>query len=263
MKENIHKGHRARLRDKVLNHGMEYMAEHEVLEYILSFVIPQKDTNPIAHRLINTFGSLKNVLEADPRNLMQVNGIGEVTALYLNTYMGVYYHYKKSKSDTSITIKTPSDAGIYYSTLLKDIDKEQVYISMLDAKNRVIHTTKLADGSYTDVDVTPRDILDMILKHNAHNILLCHNHPEDKPLPSSSDIRFTRDLILLLTINSMKILDHVIVGKDGYYSFSASNKIASYEKEAKALLNDRKHNTYTKDEPHEYLVYRSDSDDKK
>ena len=177
--------------------------------------------------------------------------------------MGVYYHYKKSKTSKVVTINTPSDAGMYYSTLLKDVDKEQVYISMLDAKNNVIYSTKLADGSYTDVDVSPRDILDMILKHKAHNVLLCHNHPDDKPLPSSSDIRFTRDLILLLTINGMKILDHVIIGKDGYYSFSAYNKIASYEKEAKDILNDRKHSTYVKADSEEYLAYRSDSDDKK
>ena len=265
MKENLHEGHRERLRARVQASGMDSMEDYQILEYILSFVIPRQDTNPIAHRLINTFGSLKNVLEANPKDLVKVNGIGEITAMFLNTYVGVFYRYEYEKSKNTETINTPHDASVYFKHLLKHTNTEQVYVAMLDHKNKIIQTTKLADGSYDNVNVTPRHILDMVVRSNCSNIILCHNHPDGKPTPSSEDIKFTRDLILSLTLNQVQLLDHIIIGKDGYYSFKTSHKIASYLAEAQAMLKDRstKYATFIVDDTDTYIPFRRNANDKK
>ena len=243
MKESLHKGHRARLRNRVMKESLDNFEDYQVLEYILTFVIPQKDTNPIAHRLINTFGSISNVLEADPKELCKVDGIGEITALFLNSYLGVYYHYNKDKSESNITIENTAECARYYRTLLKNKSVEEIYLTLLDSNHKVITTTKLHTGTDTNVNISPRDIIDRVVRHNASSIILCHNHPNGKPSPSSEDIKFTRDLVLSLMLNQVKILDHIIIGKDGYYSFNSSRLIDEYISEAKDILASRNKKT--------------------
>ena len=264
MKECLHKGHRERLRNRVKKESLINFEDYQVLEYILTFVIPQKDTNPLAHRLINTFGSISKVLEANVEELKKVDGIGDVTAMFLNSYLGVMYHYEKDKSTKDIIIDTPKKASAYFNALLKHNKKEEVYLACLDKNFRLVYTTTLKTGDENKVSITPRNILDIVIRHNASNIIICHNHPNGSPNPSSEDIKFTHDLTLSLILGDIKLLDHIVIGKSGYFSFATSGKLSEYFDSLKELL-DKKSITdyYIGKNIHSYKdIYKETNDDK-
>ena len=240
MKESIHKGHRARLRHRVEKESLANFEEHQVLEYILTYVIPQKDTNPLAHTLINTFGSIDKVLEAKVEDLEKVDGVGHITAMFLNSYLGVLYHYEKAKQKDDIVLDTPKKASDYCKSLLKNSKQEEIYLSCLDAQYKVLHTAIIKTGDETKINVSPRQILDSVLRNNASNIIMCHNHPKGTPNPSSEDIKFTRDLSLILMLNDTKLLDHIIISPNGYFSFRASGKLQEFLSQIESMLDSRK-----------------------
>lgn len=244
MKEALHKGHRERLRNRVQKESLINFEDYQVLEYILTFVIPQKDTNPIAHRLINTFGSISRVLEADIKDLEKVDGIGHITAMFLNSYLGVLYHYDKDKNTAAIVIDTPKQAGDYYKNLLKYKTEEEMYLTFLDSKNQVVYNTVIKSGTDKEIKVTPKQVIELVVRHDAKNIIICHNHPLGSPNPSSEDIRFTKALALSLTLHDVKILDHVVICKSGFYSFNASGKIDEYVESAKKVIASQKTDVY-------------------
>ena len=240
MKDTLHKGHRERLRSRVQKESLVNFEEHQVLEYILTYVIPQKDTNPIAHRLINTFGSIDKVLEAKVEDLEKVEGIGHITAMFLTSYIGVLYHYEKAKQADDIILDTPKKAGDYYKALLKNSKQEEIYLSCLDKQYKLVYSTVIKTGDETSIHLNPRQVIDIVLRNNASHIVICHNHPKGKPNPSSEDIKFTRDLTLSLTLNDVTLLDHIIISKGGFFSFRSSGKLQEYLSQIQTMLDSRK-----------------------
>lgn len=236
---NTHQGHRQRLRDRVQKEGLENFHDHEVLEYALSFVIPYKDTNPIAHALINQFGSLTNVLEASPEELQKVDGMGEVSATFISSLIKFHSKYELEKVKNQETIINPQDTFEYMYKLLGGKLIEEVYVVSLTPKSKVIRFDKISQGTQAEASVTIRLITDAISKNKSNNVIVGHNHPKGDIHPSEEDNRFTKALVTSLMLNGCNLLDHIIIGDNKeFFSYRISGGIDAYKQEAAKIFGN-------------------------
>lgn len=236
-KENIHAGHRDRLRSKALDGELDMLEEHEILEIMLSFVIPYKDTNPIAHELIDTFGSLREVLNSDVDELVKVKGVGEKTAKYLALQKVFFRAMNKFGNNEDLYITNTKDAVIYCKSLLDMVKVEKLYLICLNPKNKVVFTKLISTGDYNKVNIDIKKLTKIILAHDSFRVILCHNHPDGDCRPSFEDNRFTRAIATNMFINNIQLVDHIIIGDKEYYSYNTSGELAKYMIEAKNYLN--------------------------
>lgn len=239
---NEHKGHRNRIRDRVSKEGLDNFQDYQVLEYLLTFVIPYKDTNPLAHKLVNKFGSLAGVIEADEEDLKSVEGVGEVVAHFLANILKVFHFYEKNKVQNSAVITNPMLAYNYVKPFLKGKLIEEMYLICLNPNSKVNSVEKIAEGTSTEASIPIRLISDKMAKAKVSNIIVAHNHPKGKAIPSSDDNNFTQALVSSLTINGSHLLDHVIIGEeqDDYYSYRESGLIDQYKEEISKLVQFHK-----------------------
>ena len=238
MKENIHKGHRNRIRDRVRKDGLENFQDYQVLEYALSFVIPYKDTNPIAHQLINKFGSLSCVLEADEDELKEIDGMGEVSAHFLSSIIKIYSFYEREKNNRIGSISSPQQMFDYVKCLFKGKIIEELYLVSLLPNNKIVKCELVSQGDSSQAKVTIRKITDMIGKNKVNNVIIAHNHPYGSLEPSLDDDKLTKALVTSLAINDSYLLDHIIVSDNGFYSYRQSGKIEAYRNEVFNLINN-------------------------
>ena len=219
MSQNDHSGHRKRLRDKARRTGLEGLAEHEVLELMLTYAIPRVNTNQTAHRLIQTFGSLSGVLDAGYQDLMRVEGVGENAATLLTLFPSMTKRYLFSKTGEKPLLNTLAKAGEYGQALFADCRVETLYLLCLDVKCRLIQAVKMAEGTIDKVPIGNREIIRAALSVQAKNVLLMHNHPSGSLRPTTSDIDLTRKIMQALESIEVALLDHLIIGANGYFSF--------------------------------------------
>lgn len=239
MSTHNHHGHRARLRERVAMEGLENFHEHQVLEYVLSFVIPYKDTNDLAHDLINQFGSLAGVMEADVSELMKVKGMGEVSATFLTDFIKIYNCYEKSKMKTKARLISPEHTFKYLKNLFKGKIHEELYVVALNPQSKVIKVQRVAEGTSTEANVTIRDITDLMSRLKVANIIIAHNHPDGNATPSAEDDKFTKALVTTLCINGSHLVDHMIISGKKFYSYRKTALIDKYKEEVAHLLNNK------------------------
>ncbi len=220
MDENkgIHAGHRERLRERFRREGLEGFSEHEVLELLLMYAIPQKDVNPLAHTLIKHFGSLAGVLDAHESELTNVPGIGKNAALLLTLMPKLFGVYQRSSLGAKPTLSTLGDAKKFCSSLFMGVHDERFYAICLDQMGHVLYTELLFEGTVDEVTVYPREIVHMVIKHNAHGVMFVHNHPSGQPKPSQADLNTTQTIIEALKPISVRVVDHLIYTKESIYS---------------------------------------------
>ncbi len=235
--KDIHKGHRERLREFAKINGISKMQEHQALELLLTYVIPQKDVNPIAHNLINKFGSFSNVLDAKQEDLLEVKGIGNKTAYFLASFKDFFHLYKEKSNKHSKVIKNTAAAVEFIKPLLEDKLTEEIYVICLDGFNNIKKFERLAQGVSNAVNLLIRNVTEFVFKSNCHNVLVCHNHPNGSSAPSNADDKVTKSLVMALSINNINLLDHIILGKEDFYSYNISGKIAKYNEEISNLVN--------------------------
>jgi len=219
----MHEGHRQRLLQRYLDSGLEGFAEHEVLELLLFYALPRVDTNPAAHRLIERFGSLAGVLEADPQELMQVEGIGERAAAFLTMFPDLLRAYEKSRLGVRPIIRTIKDACDYARTLLFGKPYEQFYVVWLNTQGRVIHSERLSEGSVTESPVYVNKVAAAALRHRAAKGFIAHNHPGGNAQPSRADIETTQAVLRALSMLGIELIDHIIVSDETTFSFQADS----------------------------------------
>lgn len=215
--KNQHSGHRERVKNSVLANGLESMLPHQILEYLLFFAIPYKDTNELAHTLMEKFGSLDKVLDANAADLFNVKGMTKNAALLINSLPEVFSAYQKSKRKPR-QILNVENVIPYLRSLVENKRGECLYIICLDAKNSILHTEQLARGIDT-IFLSAKDIIQTAMLHKSRSIILCHNHPSDIEQPSEADIHCTAVLKQTLSLLGIKLLDHIIIGSDSSYSF--------------------------------------------
>lgn len=225
----MHEGHRKRLSDRFLKVGFEGFEDHEVLEYLLFYTIPRSDTNPIAHRLIETFGSLAGVFEAAPEDLVQIEGIGEKSALFICMFPEIFRAYERSKLGKRPYIKTIKDACDFTKALLFGKAYEQFYVVWLDTQNRVIHFGCLSEGGISESPVYLNKIAAAALRHHAVKGIIAHNHPGGNVMPSKADIDTTHDIMKALNLLGIELIDHIIVCENAAFSFQADSLMGKRE----------------------------------
>ncbi len=227
--KNIHDGHRKRLREKYVA-GKESFKEHELLELLLGYAIPRKDTNPIAHNLLDKFGSLQNIFKADPNLLTTVEGVGENTANFLNLVGYVNFFSDKQKNSRKPLSNIEQSKEVLIN-LFKDLDHEVFYVLYLNDKNKVISMTKLDDNSKNSVNVDFKEITAGILINKPSAIIIAHNHFAKYPAPSKEDDLVTKNLYSLLQLYKVNFYDHLIISGNEVYSYFYDNRLQKIKKD--------------------------------
>ena len=198
MAEELHGGHRARMKERFLKEGLDHFDRHQIVEMLLFFGIPRKDTNATAHRLIETFGGLPGVLEAPYEELCRVEGV-TANAAVLISFCG-------------------QEAGQYLLPQFLGRREETVYLVCLDNKDKVIAANVVREGSVNAADISARVIVQQALTHNATQVILAHNHPSGFALPSRADISTTSRIAEALRAVDVVLLDHIIVAENDFVS---------------------------------------------
>ena len=216
----VHDGHRDRLRQSYLEHGLMSMNDINALELLLFYAIPRRDTNEIAHRLLDRFGSLDNVFSAPAEELQEVEGIGENAAALLTLIPEIMKKSRVSKVREIRQIRSSDDAGAYLLPYFLNERDEVVYLLCLDTKRCVICCTEMGRGVVNSVDTGIRRIVEKALKVRACSAILAHNHPDGIALPSREDEVFTRALYNALETVGIRLEDHIIVAEDDYTSMA-------------------------------------------
>ncbi len=207
----MHEGHRKRMKEKFLKSGLSGFAEHEALEFLLFFAIKRVNTNDIAHRLIERFGSFSAVLEADERDLVEVEGVGPETALFLKSIPQFSDYYARHRWENQKNIENAMQAGFFCADLIGNLLYETFYVICLDNNRKILAKIKLADGAIDHVNIDMRKLAFEILKFPTKSVIFTHNHPSGILTPSCDDIDLTMRLCDFLQEMEIDVVDHIIV----------------------------------------------------
>ena len=219
---SLHDGHRDRLRKRYMAEGLDHFTEVQVLELMLFYCIPRKDTNELAHRLLERFGSLSQVLDTRQEDLMQVEGIGENAALFLSLFPSVARYYDTNQASRVTVLKDVDECGKYLLGYFKNRINETVFLLCLDAKRKVLCCQMVGEGSVNSAGVAIRRVVEMALAANATTVVLAHNHPSGLALPSREDVMTTRRLAAALDGVDVILADHLVIADGDYVSMVQS-----------------------------------------
>ena len=218
----VHDGHRERLRKSFLEHGLQGMHDINALELLLFYAIPRRDTNEIAHHLLERVGTLDGVFSASSEELCEVDGIGENAAALIALIPEIMKKSRLSKAKEIKQIRSSEDAGAYLLPYFMNEREEVVYLLCLDAKRAVISCTEVGRGVVNSVDAGIRRIVEKALKARACSAIIAHNHPDGLAIPSREDDIFTRSLFNALETVGIRLEDHIIVADEDYISLADS-----------------------------------------
>lgn len=221
-KDFIHKNHRKRMKNRFRMEGLDHFDEVHVLELLLFFGIPQGDTNPLAHRLLEHFGSLAQVLEAPKEELEKVAGVGEHVSTLLTLIREISRYYMVNRSTACAILKTTGDCGDYLLPYFMGLRDETVYLLCLDSKCKAICCKEVGSGSVNSASISTRKIVETALAANATSVVLAHNHPSGFAYPSNEDILTTRRVAVALDAVGILLADHIVVADDDYVSMADS-----------------------------------------
>lgn len=222
--KNIHKGHRKRLKKEFLEHGTDGFSEVRALELLLFYALARQDTNPLAHRLLDRFGSLHGVLSASVAELCTVDGIAENTAILIRLIPEMFrlseYGRRQIKNDR---IDSSLAAGNIASSCFAGESNEKFMLFCLDSRKRIKKQVEISRGVVNSVGVDVRNVAEIALSYKSAACIVAHNHPEGEAFPSSEDLEVTSQIRETLKMLGIPLLDHIIVGTDGYFSFADAN----------------------------------------
>jgi len=219
---SVHDGHRKRVKERFRQEGLDSFDELHVLELLLFYCIPQKDTNLLAHALLDRFGSLPQVLEAPAEELEKVSGVGEHISTFLNLTTAVARYYMVSLNKNQVILTDTDKCGEYLKHFFLGRRDEFIYLLCLDAKCKVLCCKEVGRGSVNSASLSVRRIVETALGVNATSVVLAHNHPSGIALPSSEDIATTRKVAMALDAVDIILSDHVIVAEDDFVSLAQS-----------------------------------------
>ncbi len=214
----MHTGHRERLKKKFLKYGLDGFEPHEALELLLFWAIPRKDTNELAHKLINKFGSITAVFDAPIKILKEIEGIGENSAIFLKLMPEIARIYQEDKH--MINKKVPSLEDCYNKLVSEFTGRteETVAIMLFDSKGKIVYDGIINKGSVNAVEIYSRKIIELLSAYSATSIIIAHNHPSGIALPSREDIKSTDKLKIIFDNMNVSFIDHIIVADGDFVS---------------------------------------------
>lgn len=225
----LHKGHRTRLRERFLKEGLEGFQDHQVLELLLFYALPRKDTNEIAHGLIRRFGSLSAVLEASPADLARAEGMGEGAGVFLSLMPPLtrrYLHERATRDNPRLN--DPVKLEAYLIPLMAGRTEEVFYLICLDNACRVIYPEMIGQGDIGAIAISVRQVVEAAIRHRASFVVLTHNHPSGRCAPTVRDMELTRIIVQALGPLDIQVLDHMIVAGETCYSMAAEKILPPY-----------------------------------
>lgn len=215
---SIHKGHRERMKEEFLQAGLDHFSDVRALELLLFHSRLQGDVNPIAHRLLDTFGSFSGVLDASPEQLLSVTGVGKNTAVLLKLVTSLGRKYLVSRTGIQTTIHSTKDMKDLFSSYFFGAKNEMAFVAVLDDSNRVLGVRKMDEGIPNSIALNPRKIVEIIVTLNGTRVLLAHNHLNRISTPSNEDLLSTSVLQEFLSQMDITLLDHLIFIEDDFFS---------------------------------------------
>ena len=227
--EDTHRGHRKRLRDKFLKSGLAGFHDYEIVELLLSLGTPRKDCKIPAKEAIKRFQTLRGVLEATPEELQQIDGIGAHSAFGIKLVQEVAREFLKARILEKPFYRSSQEVFDYLYHSMRGLKKEVFKVIYLNNQNQIINTVDLSEGTVNSSSVSPREVIEGAIKSNGSALIFVHNHPSGNPEPSLNDKSLTRELAYAGKIMQLRVLDHIIIGDNRYYSFAAEGLIEEYE----------------------------------
>lgn len=218
----LHADHRQRMRERFEHNGFTGFQDHEILEMLLYYAVPRKDTNPLAHKILNEYKTLANVFDADITSLMRSVNISYNTACLLAMIPQLSARYDQSKAERCKVITGREELGKYCISLFKGKRNEEFALICLDGNRRVQWSGIIIKGTIDRTEAYPRLVVIEALRHNAQNVVLAHNHPDGTLYASEGDRQCTRQLTDLLSGVGVKVLDHMIVSDNRFFSLAES-----------------------------------------
>ena len=221
----LHEKHRERLKEKFLEFGLDGLEDHELVELLLFYAVPRQNTNEIAHRLINEYGRLSDILEADTENLMKIKGISKHSAVLFKLILASVNKYMNEQNDIANAMLTPQNIDKYIKNLFYGHTNEVAYALLLDKECVVKKVKKLSTGTVNAAPIYPREVVKLAVNERYPYILLAHNHPNGNAIPSQNDLKITKTIELALNFVEVRLVDHVIVSGEKVISLAKNYKI--------------------------------------
>ena len=213
-------GHRSHLRARLLRAGREAFADYELLELLLTYAIPRKDTKALAKNLVERFGSFAAVMDQPREMLLDVEGIGPQTVIFLLAIRSSMTRYLEQKVEHAETISSPENVAEFVRAHIGANQRECLTILCLNDANRLVHHATVIEGTVDRAPFYPREILKAALLHNATGLIMVHNHPSGDPVPSENDHLITRKLRELASEFAIQLHDHLIVTPRNVFSLT-------------------------------------------
>lgn len=221
MLKSLGEGHRERLRKRYIKSGLEGFNDYEVLELLLTYSIARKDVKPIAKKLIEKFGTIDEIAKSDVKSLLEVDGIGEGSAVFLKLIgdIALTLYREKIEDKDILTIKSKNSLLSYLRGEIGYSPREEFKILFLDSSNKLIASETLFYGTIDKSAIYPREIVERVIKNRAKSVIFAHNHPSGSISPSKKDIELTQYMYDSLKLLEIRLLDHIIITKNSYFSF--------------------------------------------
>lgn len=228
--EESRTGHRERLRERYLKAGLEGFHDYEIIELLLSFGTPRRDVKIQAKELSERFGGLRGVLDAETTEIVKTKGVGKNNIIAIHLTRDILSKYLEQNLEKKKFIcRSSKEVFDYLFVTMRSLDKEIFKVLYMDVKNNLIKIETAFEGSLTSTSIYPREIVKRALSYKAAALIFAHNHPSGETDPSDADREITKSLIIAGTIMEMKVLDHLIIGNNKYFSFADNGLIREYE----------------------------------
>ncbi len=228
MEAKSQEGHRERLREKFNQSGLAAFLDYEIVELLLALGTARKDCKPQAKEAIKRFKTLRGLLEASPEELQKVKGITPYNTFVIKLVQELAREFLKEQILNKPYCKSSQEVFDYLCHSMRDLKKETFKVMFLNPQNQVIELESLFEGTLNASAIYPREIIEKSIRHNAAALIFAHNHPSGNPAPSANDKQITQELVFAANIMQMKVLDHIIIGDNRYFSFADEGLIEEY-----------------------------------
>ena len=225
LKENVHENHRQRLREKFLKNP-DALNKHELLELLLFYAIPRKNVNPLAHQLLDKFGSVNGVLSASANELLSVDGMGESTSAFITTLGKLLDVVAEEEMQEGLKLFNLENVKKYLIKFFSNYDKEVFYAFFLSKTEKVIAKVSYTSDKVDEINFLLSEFSRSFASVKPYAVVVAHNHPSGNPEPSKKDDSATEKMYLMFSLNGVKLYDHVIVAGNKIYSYSSDGRLA-------------------------------------
>lgn len=226
-REHLHSGHRSRVKDRFEQNGMRDFQDHQVLEMLLFYAIPQRDTNDLAHILIDEFGSLAGVFDAPLESLEAMKGMGKNSAILIKMIPEIYSKYLENKNlNRKLVLNTPTAVTKYFASKFIGYQHEVLMAAFIDNQCRHKKTIIVSEGGQSSTEINIRKIASTAMNLNATSVIIAHNHPQGVAAPSASDVESVREMKKIFKKLDLLLVDSIIISDDSAYSMANHGKFA-------------------------------------